>query len=103
MSEKQIDEMNRANEKAIELKDLRTENAVLRGCEEILKTRIALLEAKCEFLSRGDINKYQKSVEEISKGGSRTGSIPHNNFGLTHEEIDTLDGWEQWIDKGENK
>ena len=85
-----------------EVYDLRTENAVLRGCEEILKTRIALLEAKCEFLSRGDINKYQKSIEEISKGGSRTGSVPHNTFGLTHEEIDTLDGWEKWIDK-ENK
>ena len=82
-----------------EVYDLRTENSVLRGCEEILRTRIALLEAKCEFLSRGDINKYQKSIEEISKGGSRTGSIPHNNFGLTDDEINTLDSWEKWIDK----
>ena len=46
MSERMIDEMNRANVQAIELKDLRAENAVLRGCEEILKKKIDLLEAK---------------------------------------------------------
>lgn len=69
MSEKMIDEMNRANELAIEINALRTENAVLRGCEEILKKQIALLEAKCEFLSKGDAEKYQKRMEELTKGG----------------------------------
>ena len=92
MSEKQIDEMNRVNEKAIELNDLRAENAVLRGCEEILKKRIALLEAKCEFLSKGDAEKYQKTMEELTKGGWRTGSTEHF-LGLTEEEVDTIDGW----------
>ena len=82
-----------------EVYDLRAENAVLRGCEEILKTRIALLEAKCEFLSRGDAEKYQKSMEEITKGGWRTGSTKQF-LGLTNEEIDTID---LWMEKGKDK
>ena len=98
MSERMIDEMNRANEQAIELKDLRAENAVLRGCEQILKKRIALLEAKCEFLSRGDAEKYQKTMDEITNGGWRTGST-QQFLGLTDEEIDTIDGW---MEEGKN-
>jgi hypothetical protein len=75
-----------------EVYDLRTENAVLRGCEEILKKRIALLEAKCEFLSKGDAEKYQKRMDELTKGGWHTGSTEHF-LGLTEEEVDTIDGW----------
>ena len=82
-----------------EVYDLRAENAVLRGCEEILKKRIALLEAKCEFLSRGDAEKYQKTMEELSKGGWRTGSTEHF-LGLTEEEVDTIDGW---MEQGKGK
>ena len=82
-----------------EVYDLRAENAVLRGCEEILKKRIALLEAKCEFLSRGDAEKYQKRMEEITKGGWRTGST-QQFLGLTEEEVDTIDGW---MEEGKNR
>ena len=81
-----------------EIYDLRAENAVLRGCEEILKKRIALLEAKCEFLSRGDAEKYQKTMEEITNGGWRTGSTKQF-LGLTEEEVDTIDGW---MEEGKN-
>jgi hypothetical protein len=81
-----------------EVYDLRAENAVLRGCEEILKKRIALLEAKCEFLSRGDAEKYQKTMEEITNGGWRTGSTKQF-LGLTEEEVDTIDGW---MEEGKN-
>ncbi len=82
-----------------EVYDLRAENAVLRGCEEILKKRIALLEAKCEFLSRGDAEKYQKTMDEITKGGWRTGSTKQF-LGLTEEEVDTIDGW---MEEGKDK
>ena len=82
-----------------EVYDLRAENAVLRGCEEILKKRIALLEAKCEFLSRGDAEKYQKTMEELTNGGWRTGSTKQF-LGLTEEEVDTIDGW---MEEGKNK
>ena len=82
-----------------EVYDLRAENAVLRGCEEILKKRIALLEAKCEFLSRGDAEKYQKTMEEITNGGWRTGST-QQFLGLTEEEVDTIDGW---MEEGKNR
>jgi len=87
ISEKMIDEMNRANELAIEINALRTENAVLRGVNEVLRSLVHGKHKTNEWNCAG-IPKWEGFKHDDWKTGDTKEFL-----GLTDAEVDTLDKW----------
>ncbi len=87
MSEKAIDEMNRANEQEIEINTLRTENAVLRGVNEVLRSLVHGKFKTNEWNCAG-IPKWEGFKQDDWKTGDTKEFL-----GLTDAEVDTLDKW----------
>ena len=94
MSEKMIDEMNRANELAIEINVLRTENAVLRGVNEVLRSLVHGKFKTNEWNCAG-IPKWEGFKKEAWNYGDTKAFL-----GLTNDEVDTLD---KWMEDGKTK
>ena len=80
MSEKAIDEMN-------ELNNLRTENAVLRGVNEVLRSLVHDKFKTNEWNCAG-IPKWEGFKKEVWNYGDTKAFL-----GLTDAEVDTLDKW----------
>ena len=94
MSEKMIDEMNRANELAIEINVLRTENAVLRGVNQVLRSLVHDKFKTNEWNCAG-IPKWEGFKQDDWKTGDTKEFL-----GLTDAEVDTLD---KWMEDGKTK
>jgi hypothetical protein len=87
MSEKAIDEMN-------ELNNLRTENAVLRGVNEVLRSLVHDKFKTNEWNCAG-IPKWEGFKQDDWKTGDTKEFL-----GLTDAEVDTLD---KWMEEGKDK
>lgn len=87
MSERIIDDMNLPNELAIEINALRTENAVLRGVNEVLRSLVHGKNKTNEWNCAG-IPKWEGFKKEAWNYGDTKAFL-----GLTDNEVDTLDKW----------
>ncbi len=87
ISQKMIDDMNLPNELAIEINALRTENAVLRGVNEVLRSLVHGKHKTNEWNCAG-IPKWEGFKQDDWKTGDTKEFL-----GLTDAEVDTLDKW----------